>query len=89
MGTKFIPPVIDLGLHVIAFSEGKLPGEKNCCLIVKDVKTMVYLFPSEIDSCSYLKSAEHAHSFCRCVRSSTFSFLDDISSKYTLGLVGV
>ena len=50
MGTKFIPPVIDLGLLVIAFSEGKLPGEKRCCLIVKDVKKKFYSFPFEIDS---------------------------------------
>ena len=28
MDTKFVPPVIALGLNVITFSEGKLPGEK-------------------------------------------------------------
>ena len=46
---------------------------------------MFYSFPSEIDSRSNLKSTEHAHSFCRCARSSTFSFLDDILSKYVVG----
>ena len=45
MATKFVPTVIALGFLVIAFSEGKLPGEKICCLSVKGVKMMFYFFP--------------------------------------------
>lgn len=32
MSTKFVLPVIAIGLHAITFSEGKLSGEKNCSL---------------------------------------------------------
>ena len=32
MFTKFVLPVIAIALLVIAFSEGILPGEKNCFL---------------------------------------------------------
>ena len=45
MSTKFVPPVSALGLVVIVFSEGKLPGEKKLLPQGKRCKNDVLFVP--------------------------------------------
>ena len=40
MGTKFVPPVIAFGFLVIAFSEGKLSGEKIVASVAKPASVL-------------------------------------------------
>ena len=69
MVTKFVAPFITLALLVVASSEGKLPGEKECRLSGKTYINFVWRGIAVTPNAQMARVTEHAHSFCRCPHS--------------------